>query len=89
MPFGTAALYRASVLAAMYGPALEDMAAYMLAKRLGCTLLTGDRALRRIAEHEGLDVHGTNWLLTEMRLAGVHDGTPCSATSARSVASTP
>lgn len=34
--------------------------------RLRCTLLTGDKALRTLADQEGVDVKGTVWVLSEL-----------------------
>jgi hypothetical protein len=43
-----------------------DLAAYLLAKRLDATLLTGDRRLNDLAMRNNLTVHGVLWLLDEM-----------------------
>ena len=52
------------------GPSINDLFALVTAKKLGATLLTGDRHLREMAEREGVGVHGTLWLVDEMvRLA--------------------
>jgi predicted nucleic acid-binding protein len=37
----------------------------------GAILLTGDAALRRVAEAKAVQVHGVLWLLDELRAAGV------------------
>ncbi len=47
-------------------PSVNDLFALVLARTRGATLLTGDRALRDLAEAEGVDVHGTLWLLDEL-----------------------
>ncbi|MCP4567777.1 MAG: PIN domain-containing protein [FCB group bacterium] len=45
---------------------IADLFAFVLAKRLGAILLTGDRKLRTIALNNGLRCHGTLWVLDEM-----------------------
>ena len=45
---------------------LNDLQAFVLARTLSATLLTGDGALRALAQAHGLAVHGTLWLLDEM-----------------------
>lgn len=47
-------------------PSANDMAALVLARSLGAALLTGDLALRRAAEQEGVPMHGTLWVLDEL-----------------------
>lgn len=42
---------------------INDLFALALARRLGCTLLSGDRALREAAGREGVEVRGTLWLI--------------------------
>jgi len=56
-------------LAAVHrAPSINDLFALVLAR--AALLLTGDGALRRLAESEGIEVHGTLWLLDELiRLA--------------------
>lgn len=41
----------------------NDLFAFVLAQHCGATLLTGDRNLRDLATQQGLDVHGTLWVL--------------------------
>jgi predicted nucleic acid-binding protein len=54
-------------LAAAYPrPSRADLFALVLARLQGVLLLTGDRHLRQAAEQEGVQVHGTLWLLDEM-----------------------
>ena len=59
---------------------LPDCFALALAQTRSWTLLSGDSALRRLAEDEGLECHGVLWLLDEMYTAAavsvreVHDG---------------
>ncbi|NJD60917.1 MAG: type II toxin-antitoxin system VapC family toxin [Anaerolineae bacterium] len=43
-----------------------DMSAYLLAKMLDATLLTGDWHISELAIASGLSVHGVLWLLDEM-----------------------
>lgn len=43
-----------------------DLAALMLAKMLGASLVTGDRRLNELARAQGLPVHGMLWVLDEM-----------------------
>lgn len=51
-------------------PGRRDLSALILADRLDCVLLTGDSALRKAAKTEGIEVHGTLWLLQRMVEAG-------------------
>jgi predicted nucleic acid-binding protein len=44
-------------------PSAADLSALVVARASGAILLTGDRALRRAAEREGVEVHGILWLL--------------------------
>lgn len=43
-----------------------DLAALLLAKMLGASLVTGDRRLNELARAQGLPVHGVLWVLDEM-----------------------
>jgi len=43
-----------------------DLAAFLLAKTLDATLLTGDWRLNELAKANGLSVHGVLWILDEM-----------------------
>jgi hypothetical protein len=45
---------------------IADLAAFLLAKALDATLLTGDRRLMELAAANDLPVHGVLWLLDEM-----------------------
>jgi len=45
---------------------IVDLAAFLLAKMLDATLLTGDWRLNELANASGLSVHGALWLLDEM-----------------------
>jgi len=47
-------------------PSINDLFALVLARTRTATLLTGDRVLRQLAESEGLEVHGTLWLLDQL-----------------------
>ena len=59
-------------LAARYPrPSRTDLFALVLARSLGTILLTGDRQLRAAAAAEGVEVHGTLWLLDQMVTEGV------------------
>lgn len=54
-------------LAARYPrPSRADLFALVLAQREGAALLTGDRHLREAAEREGLEVHGTLWIVDRL-----------------------
>lgn len=44
----------------------NDISALVLAIKKDCILLTGETALRQTAENEGVDVHGTLWLVEEL-----------------------
>jgi predicted nucleic acid-binding protein len=44
----------------------NDLFAYVLARDLDATLLTGDGNLRALAEATGVSCHGTLWLLDEL-----------------------
>lgn len=56
-------------LQAQYGhdASLNDYLALALAKQESCALLTGDQALKRVAQAEQIPVMGTLWLLQAMR----------------------
>lgn len=45
------------------GPSINDLFALALAKNLGCVLLSGDGPLRTAANAEGVELHGTLWLV--------------------------
>lgn len=51
-------------------PSRNDLLALALAMQEQCPLLTGDRALRAAANAEGVEVHGTLWLMDEVRHRG-------------------
>ncbi|MGG4760607.1 DUF3368 domain-containing protein [Klebsiella pneumoniae] len=48
------------------GPSRNDCFALCLAKQEQCPLLTGDKALRELAQSEGIEVKGTLWIVEEM-----------------------
>lgn len=46
---------------------VQDMSVLILAKNEGCPLLSGDKALRAVAEQTfNVEVHGTIWLVEQM-----------------------
>lgn len=49
---------------------LPDAFALSLAKTNGCTLLSGDKALRNLADSERVACHGVLWVLEEMHTRG-------------------
>lgn len=49
------------------GPSQNDLFALALAKQEACRLVTGDKALREVAEAEAVDVRGTLWLIERLR----------------------
>lgn len=54
--------------AAHSGPSVADWFAFIEAKDNQAILLTGDGALRQVAEEKGLTVQGTLWVLDELVL---------------------
>jgi len=52
--------------AAYSAPSRYDMLALVLAREQGCVLLTGDNPLRKLASEQGVEVHGTLWLVEQM-----------------------
>ncbi|MDH5784780.1 MAG: DUF3368 domain-containing protein [Chromatiales bacterium] len=48
------------------GPSSNDLFALELARECECPLLTGDMALRRAAESEGVELRGTLWLVEQL-----------------------
>lgn len=48
------------------GPGFYDLTALALANQEGCLLLTGDKRLRALAKVEGIEVHGTVWVVENM-----------------------
>lgn len=49
----------------------SDLFAIALARQQRCALLTRDAGLRTIAEEDGIEVHGTLWLVERMFDAGL------------------
>jgi predicted nucleic acid-binding protein len=45
---------------------IADCSCLYYSKKISATLLTGDAALRRIAEQKGIPVHGMIWILDEL-----------------------
>lgn len=50
---------------------LADVSCYLLARRNGHALLTGDGRLRRRAASEGIPVHGVLWILDQLIACGI------------------
>ncbi len=50
------------------GPSSNDLFALELARECQCPLLTGDMALRKAAESEGVELRGTLWLVEQLVL---------------------
>jgi hypothetical protein len=50
---------------------LIDCFSFSIARSRGCILLTGDAALRRLAEARGVECHGILWAADIMAEAGV------------------
>jgi hypothetical protein len=48
------------------GASINDLLALALARQEECPLLTGDGRLRMAGRTEGVDVHGTLWLVEQM-----------------------
>jgi predicted nucleic acid-binding protein len=48
------------------GASTNDLLALALAWQEKCPLLTGDGRLRTVAQSEGIDIHGTLWLVEQM-----------------------
>lgn len=45
---------------------INDLLALVLAKHENCQLLTGDKALRKVASSFGVKIHGTIWIVDQM-----------------------
>ena len=63
---GAEVLEVALLAARHHRPSRVDLFALALARSDGAVLLTGDRHLREAAEREGVEVHGTLWLIDLM-----------------------
>ena len=48
------------------GPSRNDCFAISLAKQESCDLLSGDKALRKLAEKESVNTRGTIWVVEQM-----------------------
>lgn len=48
------------------GASINDLLALALARQEKCPLLTGDLRLRAAAQDEGVEMHGTLWLIEQM-----------------------
>jgi hypothetical protein len=48
------------------GASINDLLALALARQEKCPLLTGDLRLRTAAQEEGVEMHGTLWLIEQM-----------------------
>lgn len=58
--------YAMALVVQSSGPSTIDCLALASAKQEGCPLLTGDNALRKLAESEGVIVKGTLWIVEQM-----------------------
>lgn len=52
------------------GVKMEDILAFLLARRTGAILVTGDKSLRKLAESSGVECHGIIWILDELVATG-------------------
>lgn len=52
-------------------PSVADYSALVIASSLQVALLTGDRNLRTIATHSGVQVHGVLWVVERLVLGGL------------------
>ena len=59
-------IYFESLLQKAEGPSTNDCFAMVTAWQEKCPLLTGDRALKELAESEKVEVKGTVWVVFEM-----------------------
>lgn len=50
---------------------MVDCSALVLAQHRGWTLLSGDRALRQLAGHHGIDCHGFLWVSDQLENANI------------------
>ncbi len=51
----------------------NDLLTLALARQRGCPVLTGDADLRLACDEQGIDVHGTIWLMEQMLNGGLVD----------------
>ena len=59
-------LYAESLINKARGPSSNDCFALALSKQEKCPLLTGDRALKKLAEEESVIVMGTIWVVEQL-----------------------
>ena len=52
---------------------ITDKSVLWKSLKLGCPLLTGDRKLRMEAENQGVEVHGSIWVITSLVEGGLID----------------
>jgi rRNA-processing protein FCF1 len=62
----TSMVYAMNLIERVRGPSRNDCFALALAKQERCPLLTGDRALSKVARTEDVEVRGTLWAVEEM-----------------------
>jgi len=68
----TEQLVQAALLSAEHrGLSLGDCTALVAARATHTVLLTGDSGLRRLAQQQGVPVHGVLWVLDELESAGL------------------
>lgn len=60
-----------------------DLLAAALARQEECPLLTGDRDLRLVCDEQGIEVHGTVWLMGQLHTAGLVDADTAEAAYAQ------
>lgn len=65
------------------GASINDLLALALARQEECPLLTGDGRLRTAGQTEGIEVHGTLWLIEQMVRARTMTGRQAEAGYAR------
>lgn len=65
--------YSVQLIARYKNPSRNDCFALALAKQEACPLVTGDKALRKAAEAEGVEIRGTVWVVEQMIAAGLID----------------
>ena len=53
------------------GLSIADCSCLYLSRKISATLLTGDGALRRVAEQQDISVHGILWIFDEMIVGGL------------------
>lgn len=76
-------LWEAAILGNQYqGLSLGDRTALVAARVTQAVLLTGDAGLRRLAQQQGITVHGVLWILDQLESAGLLSG-PALAASLR------